>query len=321
MNISAFDLFTIGIGPSSSHTIGPMRAAKSFVDLLHEQTLLDVAVRIKVELFGSLGATGVGHCSDIAVLLGLQGESPETVDVDGVELYVNEIRSSKRIKLNRSHTIDFDEADDLVMHVHKTLELHSNGMSFVAYDADGAVLLDRTYYSIGGGFVLESNEMNNKAAAESDDIFPHPFNSADELLAITRDKQISISDVMFENEQVWRTEDQIKSGLLNIWSTMEACVQRGCEQKGELSGGLKVKRRAADLYERLKAKPEASLRDPLSVLDWVNLYALAVNEENAGGGRVVTAPTMVQPELFLRSCIIIIALLTALMMMVWFGFY
>ncbi len=291
MSISAFDLFTIGIGPSSSHTIGPMRAAKWFVDGLTEQGVLTRVDRIKVELYGSLGATGKGHGSDKAVLLGLQGDLPETVDVDTVEQQLESIRSSKMISLNRDHAISMDELNDLIMHRRETLEHHSNGMKFAAFNADGQELVNKIYYSVGGGFVLDEAAMGADRIVEDSTELPYPFNTAEELLAITREHQLSISDVMFENEKMWRSEEEIREGMLEIWRVMKGCVQRGCEQKGVLSGGLKVKRRAAELYENLKAQPEASLRDPLCILDWVNLYALAVNEENAGGGRVVTAPT------------------------------
>lgn len=291
MSISAFDLFTIGIGPSSSHTIGPMRAAKWFIDGLAEQGVLARVGRIKVELYGSLGATGKGHGSDKAVLLGLQGDSPETVDVDTVEQQLETIRSSKLISLNRDHVISIDEPQDLIMHRRETLEHHSNGMKFAAFNADGKELVNKIYYSVGGGFVLDEAAMGADRIVEDSTELPYPFNTAEELLAITQEHQMSISDVMLENEKMWRSEEEVREGMLEIWRVMKACVQRGCEQKGVLSGGLKVKRRAAELYENLKAQPEASLRDPLCILDWVNLYALAVNEENAGGGRVVTAPT------------------------------
>lgn len=291
MSISAFDLFTIGIGPSSSHTIGPMRAAKWFIDGLEKQGVLSEVGRVKVELYGSLGATGKGHGSDKAVLLGLKGDTPETVDVDTVSEQLERIRSTKTIELNRRHSVGIDESHDLIMHRRETLEHHSNGMMFTAYTLAGDKLQSKIYYSVGGGFVLDEEAMGADRIVEDTTELPFPFNTAEELLAITREHQMSISDVMFENEKVWRNEEEIRTGMLEIWSVMKACVQRGCEQEGRLPGGLKVKRRAAELYENLKAQPEASLRDPLCILDWVNLYALAVNEENAAGGRVVTAPT------------------------------
>ena len=291
MSISAFDLFTIGIGPSSSHTIGPMRASKRFVEGLIDRDLIAKVVRIKTDLYGSLGATGKGHGSDKAVILGLLGNLPETVDVDLVDSTIQTVRDRAEIHLDNQYSIAFNEAEDLIMHRRKTLEHHSNGMRFVAFDAVGNELYNKVYYSVGGGFVVNEEAMGADRIVEDSTKLPYPFNSAVELLALTKEHQMSISDLMMENEKVWRSEEEIRAGMLEIWSAMHACVKRGCEQKGVLSGGLKVKRRAAELYEDLKSQPEASLRDPLCILDWVNLYALAVNEENAGGGRVVTAPT------------------------------
>lgn len=291
MSISTFDLFTIGIGPSSSHTIGPMRAAKWFVDSLIKHKLLDGVVRIKVDLYGSLGATGKGHGSDKAIILGLLGHLPETVDVDLADHTVQTVRHQSAIQLTAETKITFCEANDLIMHRRKTLEHHSNGMRFIAFDDTGSELSSKVYYSVGGGFVVNEEAMGANRIIEDLTPLPYPFNTAKELLALTKKHQMSISDVMMENEKVWRSESEIRDGLLEIWGVMRACVERGCTQKGVLSGGLKVKRRAAALFENLKSQPEASLRDPLCVLDWVNLYALAVNEENAGGGRVVTAPT------------------------------
>lgn len=291
MSISAFDLFTIGIGPSSSHTIGPMRASKWFVEGLVEHELLAQVSRIKADLYGSLGATGKGHGSDKAVILGLLGNLPETVDVDLVDATIEGVRERSQIDLNKQLIIGFNEAEDLIMHRRKTLEHHSNGLRFTAFDKAGNELYNKVYYSIGGGFVVNEDAMGANRIVEDDTQLPYPFNTADELLQLTSKHQMSISDLMMENEKVWRSEAEIRAGMLEIWSAMHACVKRGCEQKGVLPGGLKVKRRAAQLYEKLRSEPEASLRDPLCILDWVNLYALAVNEENAGGGRVVTAPT------------------------------
>ncbi len=291
MSISVFDLFTIGIGPSSSHTIGPMRAAKQFIEALASSGVLSETSRVKINLYGSLGATGKGHGSDKAVLLGLQGYLPESVDVDRVTESIDWIRDHKKINLGASHQINFDEATDLIMHRRKALEHHSNGMTFTAFDQSDNDLLNKTYYSVGGGFVVNEEAIGADRIVEDTQTLPYPFYSADELLSLCEDTGMSISDIMLENEKSWRSEQEIHDGLLEIWTVMQACVKRGCEQQGVLSGGLKVKRRAAELYQDLKSQPEASLRDPLSILDWVNLYALAVNEENAGGGRVVTAPT------------------------------
>ena len=216
MSISAFDLFTIGIGPSSSHTIGPMRAAKWFIDGLVEQGVLTRVDRIKVELYGSLGATGKGHGSDKAVLLGLQGDLPESVDVDTVEQQLETIRSSKLISLNRDHVISIDEPQDLIMHRRETLEHHSNGMKFAAFNADGQELVNKIYYSVGGGFVLDEAAMGADRIVEDSTELPYPFSTAEELLAITHEYQMSISDVMLENEKMWRSEVEIREGMLEI---------------------------------------------------------------------------------------------------------
>jgi L-serine dehydratase len=296
MGISVFELFTIGIGPSSSHTIGPMRASNAFVQALVEQKILDDVARVKVDLYGSLGATGKGHGSDKAVLLGLEGSAAETVDVDSIADRIEQIRSNKQLCLAdlagvESKQIDFDESSDLKMHRRKSLSFHSNGMMFTAYASDGSELLSRVYYSVGGGFVVDEEAMGAERIVEDSSPQKYPFDSAAQLLALCEENECSISDIMMENEKAWRSEQEIREGLLHIWEVMRACVQRGCEQTGTLPGGLKVQRRAAGLYEKLRSQPEACLRDPLSILDWVNLYALAVNEENASGGRVVTAPT------------------------------
>ncbi|MER7888612.1 L-serine ammonia-lyase [Micromonospora sp. NPDC094482] len=287
--ISVFDLFSVGIGPSSSHTVGPMRAARTFVTGLKADGLLAATARVQAELFGSLGATGHGHGSDRAVLLGLAGEAPETVDTDSVAPRVARIRAERRIGLLDAHEIDFDPDRDLVLHRRRSLPYHPNGMTFVAYDDTGAELRSRTYYSVGGGFVVD------EAAAGADRITPdttrvrHPFLTGAELLKITTDTGLSISEVMLANELSWRSEREVRDGLLEIWRVMRECVEQGCERDGVLPGGLKVRRRAAELRRSLEAETGGS--DPLRVMDWVTLFALAVNEENAAGGRVVTAPT------------------------------
>ncbi|WP_330439601.1 L-serine ammonia-lyase [Micromonospora sp. NBC_00821] len=287
--ISVFDLFSVGIGPSSSHTVGPMRAARTFVGGLKADGLLSDTARVQAELFGSLGATGHGHGSGPAVLLGLAGESPETVDTDTVGPRVERIRAERRINILDAHEIDFDPDRDLTLHRRRSLPYHPNGMTFVAYDRSGAVLRSRTYYSVGGGFVVD------EAAAGADRIKPdstavrYPFLTGAQLLDVTTRTGLSISEVMLANERSWRSEADIRAGLLEIWRVMQECVQRGCERDGVLPGGLKVRRRAAELRRGLEA--EAGSVDPLHVMDWVTLFALAVNEENAAGGRVVTAPT------------------------------
>jgi L-serine dehydratase len=298
MAVSVFDLFKVGIGPSSSHTVGPMRAARLFVQRLQAEGRLAQTTRVLCELYGSLGATGKGHGSDKAVLLGLMGEAPDSVDVDSIPARLDALRSERRIALGGSHTIAFDEPLDLIFHRRESLPLHPNGMRFAACDATGTELSSRTYYSVGGGFVLGEEELEGggpkRAIVPDATPLPHPFHSAEELLVRCINRGGSIADVMRSNECAQgggRTEAEIDAGLLHIWRVMQACVERGLRTDGVLPGGFKVKRRAARLYRDLTANPTAALSDPLQVLDWVNLYALAVNEENAAGGRVVTAPT------------------------------
>jgi L-serine dehydratase len=295
MAVSAFDLFKIGIGPSSSHTVGPMRAARLFAErLAHEGTLTQVA-RVRAELFGSLGATGRGHGSDKAVLLGLAGHEPHSVDVDAVAGYLSEMRSTLRLNLLGRHSIAFDEKTDLIFNRRDSLPLHANGMLFTAFGENGAELSQRTYYSVGGGFVVSAEVAADgalqKKIAPDTTILPHPFQSGDELLALCESEGLSIAGIMRRNERHWRSDQEIDAGLLNIWTVMQACVERGCASEGVLPGGYKVKRRAPGLLRQLSSSAEAASEDRLIVLDWVNLFALAVNEENAAGGRVVTAPT------------------------------
>jgi len=295
MAVSVFDLFKIGIGPSSSHTVGPMRAARLFAMRLLHDGQLPRAARVKSDLYGSLGATGKGHGSDKAVLLGLAGHEPDTVDVDAIPALLDAMRSTKTLRLAGTHDIAFDEPADLVFHRRESLPFHANGMRFTAFDASGAELASRTYYSVGGGFVVSeevaADGTRQKQIAPDTTVLPLPFHSGAELLAVTQREACSIAQVMRRNERHWRSDAEIDAGLMNIWHVMQACVERGLRTDGVLPGGFKVRRRAADLYRQLCANPEAALRDPLQVLDWVNLYALAVNEENAAGGRVVTAPT------------------------------
>ncbi|MBK0413439.1 L-serine ammonia-lyase [Chromobacterium haemolyticum] len=291
MAISVFDLFKIGIGPSSSHTVGPMRAARQFIARLEKDELLTQTASVRAEMFGSLGATGKGHGTDVAVLLGLQGEQPDLVDTDAVDGMLAAIRASKAIALLGKHTVSFVEGEHLILHKKKTLPYHPNGMIFEAFDAAGASLSKRAYYSVGGGFVVDEAAIDAGFTPPGVTELKHPFKSAAELLALCQRHGKSISQIMLENELAWRSEEQVRAELLKIWQVMQDCVKRGCEREGILPGGMKVKRRAADMHRKLLASPEAALRDPLTVMDWVNLYALAVNEENAGGGRVVTAPT------------------------------
>ena len=291
MAISVFDLFKIGIGPSSSHTVGPMRAALRFASGLAESGLLEQTTRIQAELYGSLGATGRGHGSDKAVLLGLQGEAPDQVDTTTVPAKLEAIRATHCLSLLARHPIAFTEAEDLLFHKRISLPYHPNGMRFTAYAASGAALRNRVYYSVGGGFVVNEEAAGSDRIVPDQTRLPYEFKSAKQLLELCQANNIPISRLMLENEKSWRTGPEIRSGLLNIWQVMQQCVRTGCATEGTLAGGLKVRRRAAQLHRQLSSEPEAALRDPLTIMDWVNLYALAVNEENAAGGRVVTAPT------------------------------
>jgi L-serine dehydratase len=291
MAISVFDLFKIGIGPSSSHTVGPMRAANRFANCLRNRDFLSSTVAVRTELFGSLGATGRGHGSDLAIMLGLEGEEPDTVDTDSVTERVAGIRERRELKLLGIHPVPFIEKEHLILYRRETLPYHPNGMRFTALDKHGEELFVRIYYSVGGGFVVTQEAAGADKIAMDTTELPYRFHSAKQMLAMCKEHGMSISQLMMENEKVWRSEEEIRKGLLAIWDVMQACVRRGSEREGVMPGGLHVKRRAAELYRKLTSHPEAGLKDPLTVLDWVSFYALAVNEENATGGRVVTAPT------------------------------
>jgi L-serine dehydratase len=299
MAVSVFDLFKIGIGPSSSHTVGPMRAARLFAARLQHDGQLPRVARVVAELYGSLGATGKGHGSDKAVLLGLEGEEPDRVDVERIDERLAAIRSNGALRLLGAHAVAFDPRADLLFFRKLTLDgeplAHANGMRFVAFDGDGRELAARVYYSVGGGFVVTAEVLADGAAqkriAPDTTVLRHPFHTGEELLEVAQREGLSIAQVMRANERHWRGDAEIDAGLLAIWRAMQDCVARGLRSEGELPGGFRVKRRAPALHKRLTSNPEAALRDPLAVLDWVNLYALAVNEENAAGGRVVTAPT------------------------------
>ncbi|MCA0243288.1 MAG: L-serine ammonia-lyase [Proteobacteria bacterium] len=295
MAVSVFDLFKIGIGPSSSHTVGPMRAARLFALRLAADGLLPRTARVQVLLYGSLGATGKGHGSDKAVLLGLAGHEPDTVDVEAVPALLAAMRREGRIELLGRHAVAFDEKADLVFRRRESLPFHANGMRCLAFDAGGAVLAERCYYSVGGGFVVSdevaADGSRHKVVAPDATVLPHPFSTGAELLRLTGELNCSIAELMRRNERHWRSDADIDAGLSRLWQVMQDCVARGCRSDGVLPGGFKVRRRAKALRDALTARPEEALRDPLQVLDWVNLYALAVNEENAAGGRVVTAPT------------------------------
>ncbi|MBA4727863.1 MAG: L-serine ammonia-lyase [Pseudomonas sp.] len=290
MSLSVFDLFKIGIGPSSSHTVGPMRAAWRFADGLQRDELLAATASLRVELYGSLGATGKGHGSDRAVLLGLEGEQPESVDTDSIPARLATIRERGELQLLGRHPIPFDSKAQLAF-IRRPLPFHPNGMVFRAFDAAGLQLRSREYYSVGGGFVVDEQAAGSDRIVEDATVLAYPFHSAAELLDHCAAQDMSISQLMLANEAAWRPEEETRDGLLRIWQVMQDCVDAGCRTEGVMPGGLKVRRRAAGLYRQLSEHPEANLRDALNVLDWVDLYALAVNEENASGGRVVTAPT------------------------------
>ncbi|MBB0243711.1 L-serine ammonia-lyase [Streptomyces alkaliphilus] len=292
MALSAFDLFSIGIGPSSSHTVGPMRAARMFARRLRREGLLDETAGVRAELFGSLGATGHGHGTPKAVLLGLEGHAPDTVDVERADAEVERIRGEKRLRLLGAEAadgpvLDFDPDTDLVLHRRRSLPYHANGMTLCARDADGEQVLEKTYYSVGGGFVVDGDAVGEKRIKPDDTELRHPFRTGDELLRLTRETGLSVSALMLENETAWRPEAEVRDGLLRIWEVMRECVARGLSREGILPGGLKVRRRAAHSARQLRIEGDRAQH----AMEWTTLWAMAVNEENAAGGRVVTAPT------------------------------
>ncbi len=288
MAVSIFDLFKIGIGPSSSHTVGPMRAASIFALRLEQADVLSKVSRIQVELFGSLGHTGRGHGTDRAILLGLEGEVPDQVDPDTIVERMAALENGAALKVGGTQEIPLNLKKDLVFHKRQSLPYHPNGMRFLAFNADGQELLRKEYYSVGGGFVINTDEAASDRIVADTSQVRYPFSSCDELIAICQAEGLRIADVMLANEQTWRSEAEIREGVLEIWAAMQACVERGVATEGVLPGSLKVTRRAPKLYQKLQNREEL---DNLDQLDWINLYALAVNEENAAGGRVVTAPT------------------------------
>ncbi|MDF2690281.1 MAG: L-serine ammonia-lyase [Gammaproteobacteria bacterium] len=290
MSVSIFELFKIGIGPSSSHTVGPMRAARQFVAEAEQAAILAKTHSIKIDLYGSLALTGKGHGTDIAIMVGLQGEAPDSVDPDKVPFIVAEIRNSEQMKLLGKYAVPFDEEQDITFHYQETLVHHPNGMSFTLLDASKQVLKQHVYYSIGGGFVADEASFKTDQLVQDKHKVKYPFKTAQALLDHCKTQNQSIAEIMLENEKAWRSEQEIKAGLLYIWQVMKDCIERGTREEGILPGGLKVKRRAADLKKKLLAK-EAQADAIKDEMNWINLYALAVNEENAAGGRVVTAPT------------------------------
>ena len=299
MALSVFDLFKIGIGPSSSHTVGPLKAAALFAPALQADRQMDATARIEVRLYGSLGATGKGHGTDTAVMLGLEGAQPDTSDPDAINSRIKAMRAAKTLRVNGHKEIAFAEKTDVLFLRRETLSYHPNGVKFIAFDADGALLQERRYFSVGGGFVV-SQEVADAQNASTGEVarivadptkLRFPFSSGDALLAICAGSGLSIAQVMRANELAWRTDAELNAGLDRIWDAMKACVERGIRTEGHLPGNLLVKRRAAELHRSLSSRPEQALKDQLTILDFVNVYAMAVNEENAAGGRVVTAPT------------------------------
>ena len=291
MSISVFDLFKVGIGPSSSHTVGPMNAARLFTQTLEDTAQITECTRVTVELFGSLGATGAGHGSPKAIILGLSGETPETVNVESIPARVAQVREAGKILLLGYHEVDFNYRDDLIMHRTETLPFHPNGMRFSAFSKSQSPLVSRVYFSVGGGFVVDETADQTDIIVDDPTPTPYPFTTADQLMALCSEHGLSIPALMMSNECAWRTEAEIRQRLLQLWDVMDACITRGCSTEGVMPGGLKVKRRAAQLHRQLKRQGDSLGDESLNTMDWVTLYALAVNEENAGGGRIVTAPT------------------------------
>lgn len=284
--MSILNLFKIGIGPSSSHTVGPMLIAKKFSTLIKEQNYFPHITRIKVELYGSLGATGIGHQSDIAVLLGLLGYHPKSVDTNKIEELINNIKNTSSIKLLNEKTIQFSIKEDLILHKMKSLPFHPNGIKITIYNLEKE-LFSKIYYSIGGGEILSEEEIGLEKK-DNKKILPYDFSNAKELLTHCRENNLTIAQIIFENEKTYKSEEEIKESLLEIWKVMNECVNNGLNSDGILPGGLNVPKRAYKIHQKLKDKRTI---DPLAFVDWINLYALAVNEENASGKRVVTAPT------------------------------
>ncbi|MGE4533614.1 L-serine ammonia-lyase [Halomonas sp.] len=291
MSISVFDLFKIGIGPSSSHTVGPMQAACDFVGELEARDLLTRVARVEVQLYGSLSATGIGHGTDRAVIMGLMGERPDRIDPDIIAPSIEELQEAEALRLAGRHSVPFIWARDLQL-LEESLPRHPNAMRLIAH-GHADELYRNTYYSVGGGFVIDEAQAAEGALDTDHTELPYDFQTADELLRMCRDHELRISELMLENEKVWRSEAEIREGLCRIWQAMQACVAKGLEAEGVLPGGLNVKRRARALHERMLASTDdhSLIASTMSAMDWVNLYALAVNEENAAGGRMVTAPT------------------------------
>ena len=292
MAISTFDLFSIGIGPSSSHTVGPMRAAKRFINCLKAELQLSEIGYVKIDLYGSLALTGKGHATDVAVMLGLEGESPEDIDPDQIPIKIDKIRQSGSLLLDGRKQIPFFEKNQMIFHKDKQLPYHPNGMRFTAYGPTGEEKLQKIYYSIGGGFIVDHDVAHyDRKLVINEHSLPFPFKSGADLLALCKKEGLSIAELMMKNEMSWRPENQVLEGIFKIWGVMKSCIERGCQADGVLPGGLNVRRRAKGILHKLIRDEHEGKIHPSAVLEWVSLWALAVNEENAAGGRVVTAPT------------------------------
>ncbi|MBA2655516.1 MAG: L-serine ammonia-lyase [Tatlockia sp.] len=290
MNVSVFDLFSVGIGPSSSHTVGPMLAANAFIHLLENHQIFDQTFRIKIELYGSLALTGKGHGTDKAILNGLEGKTPETVRPESMIPRMHEIINSEKLNLADRKIIDFKEKLDFLYFQKELLPKHSNGMRFSAYDNLNNLLWSQVYYSVGGGFICTEEEFDQSTTSLTE--LPYPFTTAKQLLKLAKDNNLTISELMMANEQSWRSPKAIEEGILKIAAVMNECIDNGCKNPGILPGGLNLKRRAPDLYQKLSDhKGVPSIFEQSDIMNRLNLYAMAVNEENAAGGRIVTAPT------------------------------
>jgi len=290
VTISVFELFSIGIGPSSSHTIGPLRASRQFIVGLEQQ--LNAIYRVKIDLYGSLALTGKGHATDIAVIAGLEGEIPAEIDPDQLYARIKEVRETKLLSLLKKKTVAFDESKDVLFHMTKQLPYHPNGMRFTAYDTFGKEIAQKVFYSIGGGFIIDHELVSQEEKViQNTHQLPYPFETAHEILTHCKTTGFNIQQLMMENEKSWRSEQGVYNGVLEIWHAMERCIERGCSQEGILPGGLNVRRRAKKIKDQLLDESAKNKYHPTQMMEWVSLWALAVNEENAGGGRVVTAPT------------------------------
>ncbi len=290
MSISVFDLFSIGIGPSSSHTVGPMKAANAFIHKIKTAGTLSSTHRIQIELFGSLAFTGKGHGTDKAILLGLEGQTPEKINPDMMTPRTNEIMTNHVILLDNSHKINFNYVSDFIYNFKDLLPAHTNGMRYSVFNFNNELLTQEIYYSIGGGFILNEEQASHPHIADTSD-FPFPFATAKELLDHCEKNKITIAELMMKNECTLHSKEEVISRLMHIAAIMQHCIKKGCETAGILPGGLNIKRRAPQLYQKLLAKGKPASKDQTDSMEWLNLYAIAVNEENAAGGRIVTAPT------------------------------